>query len=877
MTAVVRKYTKVVYGAIAIFIFGLVPCPAEGQVLAKKKLLRENYSEWGTLQFLGMSDSGMWVSYRMNYDNGNDTLFVKKIDQSSHYVFPKANGAFYRNSFCSLQADGILKITNVEDGTNSEIANVLEYKILNGTIVILLKNCDGGRRLQIWDEKNQRVNVDNVISYAVNVKANAIAYTKTTGASHSIYLMTLSKKWTSTEIAASKNSIANITWAENGKGIVFYETSIKNDISTICYYRIGSNQLFLFDSDGSTTFPKNHHLDMEQGLEVTVSDDGKMIFFGIERKNVIQSDSLKNEVVEIWSSNDTWLYPVKKHINDWAYYPKLAVWWPDSGKFREINSESKHWIMLTGDKKHAVIADPGQYGPQYNLVADMDYYLVDVATGFSQLIIAKIPGETMNTAVSADGKYFSYYKDENWWLYDIGKNAHRNLTGYLNLSWDASESDSGNSKSVYGHAGWTEDGKAMIVYDAFDIWAFSMNKPLGKRLTKGREINTRFTLHKSAVETTLANYSGRGSSTCLLSGTAILNAFDFGDAASGYWLLDQKLGASVLAHRNSGIDNLQLSGDKTSTVFIEQNFETPPKLIFRKGLDENVVFSSNPQHEAYSWGHSKMMRFDNNKGQKLNAALFYPADYVAGKKYPMVVYIYEKVSQNIHQYVNPSMNNNSGFNVSNLTSKGYLVLMPDITYEKGNPGLSALECVSAAVNHVIDMGVADSEKIGLAGHSFGGYETNYIITQTNLFAAAMSGSGISDLVSGYFTVGKMTTIPDMWRYENQQFRMGSSFFDDKLAYRNNSPIEFANQITTPLLLWTGGADNVVNPDQTTAFYLAMRRLKKKNILLVYPEMQHIPDNENQSHDLTKRLESWFGYYLKGEEPENWIRKGLMVD
>ena len=244
----------------------------------------------------------------------------------------------------------------------------------------------------------------------------------------------------------------------------------------------------------------------------------------------------------------------------------------------------------------------------------------------------------------------------------------------------------------------------------------------------------------------------------------------------------------------------------------------------------------------------------------------------------MVVHIYEIMSKNLHHYVNPSFLNGEGFNVTNYTLADYFVLLPDIRYELGNPGISAVDCVSAGVNAVVDKGLVDKSKIGLFGHSFGGFETNFIISQTNIFAAAVSGAGISDIIAYYFNISKNAIFqPEMWRFEDQQWRMGKSLYDDKEGYLRNSPIMHAQNVTTPLLLWTGKNDRIVPWNQSITYYLALRKLGVKNRLLVYPDEDHSLENRQNQTDLSKRMMGWFDDLLKGEPTQDWISKSTATE
>jgi dipeptidyl aminopeptidase/acylaminoacyl peptidase len=240
----------------------------------------------------------------------------------------------------------------------------------------------------------------------------------------------------------------------------------------------------------------------------------------------------------------------------------------------------------------------------------------------------------------------------------------------------------------------------------------------------------------------------------------------------------------------------------------------------------------------------------------------------------MVVFIYETFSKYLHEYFNPSLHNGIGFNIANLTTDGYAVLLPDISFEKGNVAISAFDCVTAATKKVIEMGVADAKRIGLTGQSFGGYETNFIITKTDLFATAISGGAVSDNLQHYFTINTNDYAIDGWRYENQQYRMGFSFYDNQEAYYSNSPLFNASKISTPLLTWAGKIDENVQPRQAETFYAALRRLNKEHVMLVYDTDGHVFRNPKNQVDLLRKMNEWFGHYLKGEPKQQWMKSDI---
>jgi dipeptidyl aminopeptidase/acylaminoacyl peptidase len=342
------------------------------------------------------------------------------------------------------------------------------------------------------------------------------------------------------------------------------------------------------------------------------------------------------------------------------------------------------------------------------------------------------------------------------------------------------------------------------------------------------------------------------------------------NSESGYFTLNPKQQLQSIVYKPKWVSSLYKAKATASFMYLIQDFNEPPALVIQKGnAPPKVIYKSNPQHDNYSWGKSKLITYKNSNGAVLKAVLFYPFNYHPQQRYPMIVHIYEKQTRALHIYANPTLRNGSDFNPAYYTSQGYFTLLPDIVYEVGNPGKNATDCVIASVNATIATASIDSTKIGLMGHSYGGYEANFIITQTNLFAAAVAGDGFSDLTSGYLSLNEGDKRMNSWRYEYHQLRMGKKLFEDYDGYLKNSPIRFAGDVITPLLSYTGAEDPQVNPYQTMEFYMALRRLEKKHIMLIYPKESHsIQGLENQI-DLTQKISDWFGYYLKGNKKPDW--------
>jgi dipeptidyl aminopeptidase/acylaminoacyl peptidase len=869
------EYIKNVCVLVTAVIVGLVSCPASGQVLPKI-LTKEDYHNWHSLTLEPASSTGGWACFKKSYESGKDTLFIKNAFSSVELQFPNAIDPKFgaAHTFGCITADTLL-LTSLNGYKHISVQSVVQYDFsaTAGHLVVATKSKDSLHQLTIYNPALAVVKtISGVVSYQWNVQKTALAYIHSNGQKYAASILYLNRKITIQNIATCiDHPLSTLKWNSTGSAIAFFGLPDgRSQLGDIVYCYNKSRHRLSVIGPLPISASGAIKISSSQDVQLSVSDDGQRVFFGRSLPANVDHSLLSN-TTEIWYHNDTVLYPSRKMIaENGGDKQLLAMWDINSNTLLPITDQSQTWAMLCGRQRHALIADPVAYEPQYSWFANMDYYLVDLHTGIKSLLLKNQIGLDGAVKSSLDGKFITYYSGSDWWIYDVMNEEHRNLTKGLAGEWDNRKSDPAEELKYWGNAGWSADYKFALYYDYYDIWAISPDAKTRRRLTKGRERNIRFRCEPSAGSTSGTIYSATLSTAFDINKDLLLTAVNLYEGSSGYYLLDFAKGERPLVYGDAEISGIKYGKDGGS-FYLQQTFNQSPAINFlpANNAASTTIARSNEQQQNFQWGHSKMIHYDKPQGGTLNGALFYPAGYQQGKKYPMIVYIYSIVSGALHQYVNPSLQNSIGFNVANLTAQGYLVYMPDIAYGVGTTGFSAASCVTAAVEKVISMGVVDPGKIGLFGHSFGGYETNFILTQTNLFAAAVSGSSVSDNISHYFTINENNNKPEAWRYENQQYRMRKSFFDDPQMYYANSPLTHAANITTPLLLWAGAKDVNVQPRQSTTFYLALRRLRKKAIMLVYPNDSHILSEKDNQIDLTTRTEEWFGHFLKDEPKPSW--------
>jgi dipeptidyl aminopeptidase/acylaminoacyl peptidase len=408
----------------------------------------------------------------------------------------------------------------------------------------------------------------------------------------------------------------------------------------------------------------------------------------------------------------------------------------------------------------------------------------------------------------------------------------------------------------------------VLLYDHFDIWQIAADGSSAVNLTAGygRANHLEFRYIKLDQE----------EKTIDPAKPLLLRAEDTETHNSGYYTtrIDAKEAPHKLLMAAKDFNNPIKAKDADVYVLTEQSFTQFPDLLVTDGTfkDLKKVSDANPQQAQMLWGTDEMVSFENVDGVPLKGILYKPANFDSTKKYPMIVYLYEKLSQNINHFVDPKPMDS--INISYYVSNGYLVFTPDIVYQTGYPGQSALKCVMAGVNAVTAKGFVDEKNIGIQGHSWGGYQIAYMVTQTNRFKAAEDGAPVANMISAYDGIRWGPGRPRQFQYEHTQSRIGGTPWEYPLRFIENSPIFMADKIQTPLLIIANDADDAVPWYQGIEFFLALRRLGKEAYMFTYNgEPHHLRRRPNQK-DYAIRMAQFFDYELKAGPKPAWMEKGI---
>ena len=416
--------------------------------------------------------------------------------------------------------------------------------------------------------------------------------------------------------------------------------------------------------------------------------------------------------------------------------------------------------------------------------------------------------------------------------------------------------------------GWTKDDKSLLIYDKFDIWEFSSDGKNQRRITEGfgRENQLSFRYVKLDPEEEFIDPSK----------SMVLRA-EHQETMGGGFYRDKVNGEKVperLLYAETGFGRPRKSKNTARVIFTRQTFSEYPDLWVSDTsfAQPRKMTQLGKQMDPYIWGKAELIEFKSSDGKPLKGIFIKPGNFDPSKKYPLMVYIYETLHNNLHRYRNPSPS--SSINLSYYVSNGYLIWMPDIEYDTGYPGKDALKCVLPGIQLLIRKGFVDEKAIGIQGHSWGGYQISYMITQTNIFAAVEAGAPVSNMVSAYGGIRWDSGMVRQFQYEKTQSRLGGSLWETPMRYIENSPIFWADKVETPILMMHNDADGAVPWYQGIEYIMALRRLGKEAYMFNYNGEKHGLRKRVNQEDWTIRMAEFFDHHLKGAPMPDWMQDGI---
>jgi dipeptidyl aminopeptidase/acylaminoacyl peptidase len=880
----------------------------------KKVLTLEDYPQWKHILSPSISANGNWFSYSLRPNGGDATLYFKSIASDKIYDIPFGSGAkFSENSRWAAYLIGVskeeakkLQKDKKPVPKNGELLNLGtgdKYTVENTEAIDFSKNAKffvakkaqkdkaakhKGADLVLRNlETGLSQNIGNVGEYLFNKHGTMLVYTVDAAnkGGNGVYLMNLTNG-RFVPLDTGKADYVQIAWDKEGTALAFLKGKQEKDrwerdnvLLVFTGLEGESSVRYEYDPTKNPGFPKNMVISERvmpqrgrrpgsaaptQNKALIWSEDLSRVFFGIkEQEKKLEKSKEDLPDVDIWHWKDEQIQSVQaRRFNYDVNFTYRSVFLLKEKKFLQLADQNMRTISLSQDGKWGVGRDAMPYLSDVETMKS-DYYVVNTATAERTPIVK---GIKRTLGLSPDNKHFLYIKDKHLWIYDFEKSTTTNISVGSPVAFVNDEDDHPDEKPPFGLTGWTKDGKAVIVNHKYDLWLLPLDGKNPKNICNGlgdkEKIQFRYVRldpEEKFIDT---------------SKPLLLTAYGEWTKKSGYFLLELGKEPRVLVFADKRFGFPRKAKKVDLVLYTIETFEEFPDYYVSELNFKNPkkVTDANPQQKDFVWGHRILVDYTNSKGQKLQATLSLPAGYEAGKKYPMLVYFYEKMSQRHHQYSMPTYDDRP--HMSAYASDGYLVLMPDIVFEIGKPGTSSLDCVASAVKKVIELGYADPEHIGLQGHSWGGFQTSFIVTQTDMFACVVSGAPPTCIEGEFNQVFKSSGNNNHSYYSRSQGRMGTDPWSDHELYRSQSAIQNASKITTPFMLLHGTEDGSVDWIQSLEYYNAARYLGKEVIFLSYPgEPHHLAKEENQK-DFQLRMKQYFDHYLKGKPMPDWMVKGF---
>jgi len=681
---------------------------------------------------------------------------------------------------------------------------------------------------------------------------------------------------------SSASVYSRLGWRKNAPDLAVLRTKTDNGHEgpthiVLAWTGIGGNERQrVYDPTSDKGFPAG--LRTVPFRPLSWSDDGRTLFFGLAQWEGKPKPPAKSEpatpkapaekpsTVEVWHWKDVLVMPYQK--NNTAELQKrnmLAAWHLDTGVFVQLGQDAANEQVIPVKRAPlAYVAEWSKYAMNRTIGRPAaDLYLQDLKTGARTKILDGIDDDYVQAGPA--GKYLLLLKDDHFWTVNSATRALVNITKGVPTSFiDMESDDTAPHKPPFGVVGWTKGDKAVILYDKYDVWQVATDGSGARRMTDGAAEKVRHRLVQLDPEAEWYDFSK----------PVYVGLFGELTKRSGYARISPGGAPARLVWLDKAVGSLAKAKGAETFVYSVQDYDDSPDL-FVGGPElsgAKQVTATNPFQADFAWGRSELFDYRTDKGRSLQGALYYPAGYEPGKKYPMIVYIYELLSQNVHRYVAPS--DREYYNTSVFTSLGYFVLQPDIVFRPRQPGLSVAECVTGGVKRVIEMGLVDPARVGVVGHSMGGFDASFLATHMDgVFAAAVAGAPITDLVSYYGDHHWGQGIAETDHIETGQERMAVPLYEDFQAYVDNSAVFRAHAMTVPLLLEAGDADGIVGWHQSVELYNIARRAGRNVVMVAYMGEDHGLRQKKNQIDYQHRILAWFGHYLKGEPAEPWIAEG----
>jgi dipeptidyl aminopeptidase/acylaminoacyl peptidase len=887
-----------------------------------KKLTFEDIMKWEDISDIEISANGEWMAYSVWPDRGDGEVRVRGIEEERLFIIERGDnpvitkngrwvGAYIKPPLekeLKAKKDNKPKqgfgLLNTDSGESVSLDSVKNFAFSNDSKWLAVhyyeskeiekkksKNKKLGTELLLKRlEGDSEVRIPFVTEIAFDSTSNYLVYSvvDTTGDDNGIYSINLNGGNLSPAAISSRQNgyYYNLSWNNKDLRLAFTASELDSTFTA------GDAGIQIWDAEEGQLNTAVEAKDVgnkwllrsDNNLEWT--KDGERLYFGVMERKMVELDKKKeeqdstksidiydredildNKEVDVWHWDDPRIKTHEKETwKDRKNHLYRAVYHERTGEWVQLADESMPEVDISQNPDYAFGSSSVPYlklmtwDGFYN-----DQYVVDLNTGEREKVIEKLQ---FSADLSPGGNFVVYYKNKNWHLYDIENEVYRNLTETIETPFYNEDHDYPSEAPGYGVAGWIEGDEAVLIYDKYDIWKFPTDGGKAINLTlDGRDRDISYRVIR--LDRDKLAYGKK--EELLLRGY-----YDKRKTYGFYTARVNRTGTQRRLEADKKFDFVEKAKDSNRILYTRESYDEYPNVWLSEGTNFNNVRQltelNTNLHEKYNWGTAELIDWKSLDGEMIQGALIKPDNYQEGKRYPVLIYYYRFFSQRAYEF--SGISNNHRPTLPQWVSDEYVVFLPDIRFEVGLPGFSSTKSLVPGVQKLIEIGVAHPEKIGLHGHSWSGYQTAFMITQTDIFAAAIAGAPVSNMTSAYSGIRWGSGLARQFQYEQSQRRIGGSLWEFPELYIENSPVFYADRINTPLLIMFGDEDTAVPWEQGIEMYLAMRRLGKDAVFLQYrDEPHHLQEYPNRL-DYAIKMKEYFDHYLKGEPASKWIEEGV---
>ena len=729
-----------------------------------------------------------------------------------------------------------------------------------------------------------------VTEYFFNKKGNTLVYETSKKTADSLVKPLVVKldltKNTSKIIFQNFNDAKGYRLDEKGSQLAFVAERDSSSKALLKFYKL---YYFKEGLDSAKLLADKTSMGMPTGFSVSdnpnilFSKNGQQMFFGTALILPAKDTSLpefERVSVDVWHYNDDYLQPMQlKNLDNELKKSHVARYDFEKNQIIQIGSPDFRSLYLTKEGEGSVaygVADKGKrVAMQWQGFIESDLYSLNVQDGQKNLIQKDFKG---NVYPSYTGKYLIMYDDKKR-SYSAYNSETKQIIGIakdIKYPLYDVENDVPDDPNTYGIVGWEEQDAALFVYDEFDIWQVDPQGINPSVCITGGLGRKNKTTYRNIVLDKEEKFYKKGQQL-------LFNAYNNTDKTSGLvWHIlgntfepsatyPARVSAAIKAKQANvfsyATENYQHASDIRVADIATNNFTDSNK------FPGSILYQPNPQQSNYNWGTAELFKWKAYTGKEAEGIIYKPEDFDPKKKYPMIVYFYERNNNTLYNYNAPSPTP-SRLNIPFFVSRGYIVFVPDIWYKTGYPGQGAYDYIVSGTRAVVKQGYVDSTKLGLQGQSWGGYQIVYLITKTNLYAAAWAGAPVANMTSAYGGIRWGSGMNRQFQYEKTQSRIGATLWEKPNLYLQNSALFSLPKVTTPLVIMANDADDAVPWYQGIEMFTGMRRLGKKVWMLNYNNEAHNLVERRNRKDIQIREQQFFDYLLKGDKPAKWISDGV---